>query len=132
MRNIIIVIFINLLLVACTSKPILNINNSNVPTAINGERLSIEQVQRAIFSACARKGWSPRLIKPGLIEASISVRSHQATVDIPFDTNSFSIHYKSSNNLNADNDSIHRNYNNWVLKLSRTIQKELGVNSQTY
>ena len=60
------------------------------------------------------------------------MRSHRATVNIYYNEKNYSILYKDSYNLDYRNGSIHRNYNNWIVKLSRTIQNELGVNSQNY
>jgi len=130
-KNILVIVF-GIILIGCTGKSILNIQNSYVPTNNNGERQSLQAVQEAIFRGTKRRGWSPQLVRKGLIEANISVRSHTATVEIKYDDASYSINYKDSLNLNYDGDNIHRNYNNWVLKLSRTIQQELGVNSQKY
>jgi hypothetical protein len=116
----------------CTSKPVMNVQNEYVPTTHDGEELSINDVEKAILSATQKRGWSSRVVKPGLIEASISVRTHRATIEIPYSSSSYSINYKSSENLDYDDGSIHRNYNNWVINLSRTIQGELGVNAQNY
>ncbi len=115
---------------SCTSKPVMNVQNEYVPKTRDGEQLSVNDVERAILSATQRRGWSSRVVKPGLIEASISVRTHRATIEIRYSSNSYSINYKSSENLDYDDGSIHRNYNNWVINLSRTIQNELGVNAQ--
>jgi len=114
MKNAVFIIFITLLLGACTSKPIL------------------KEVENAILSAAKSRGWSPRVIKTGLIEANISVRSHRATIEIPYSETNYSINYKSSTNLNATDTKIHRNYNNWIVRLSSTIQRDLGVNAQKY
>lgn len=132
MKKIVLLLVAALLLAGCTSKPVLNIENENVPTDVRGGQYTVQQVEAAILSATRKRGWSPRIIKPGLIEASISVRSHRATIEIPYSSSQYSIHYKDSQNLNYDDGSIHRNYNNWVVKLGRTIQDELGVNSQKY
>ena len=116
----------------CTTKPIVNVQNEYIPTQRDGAQLPIADVERAILSASQKRGWSSRIIKPGLIEANISVRTHRASVEIPYTSNRYSINYKSSENLDYDDNSIHRNYNNWIIKLSRTIQEELGVNAQKY
>ncbi len=119
-------------MLGCVSKPVLNIERTPVPTLENGQRLSMDVVRDAIFSGAKKRGWVPRVVEPGLIVADISVRSHFASVEIRYDETSFSIFYKDSRNLKYNNGTIHRNYNNWVLKLSRTIEQELGVNSQRY
>ena len=126
------VVLLSVFIISCTSKPVLNLDQILVPGTVNGAKQSLKSVQEAIFSGAKRRGWSPRLVQQGIVEASISVRSHSATVEIMFNDDSYSIKYKNSTNLNYNNTTIHRNYNNWVLKLSRTIQQELGVNSQKY
>lgn len=132
MKKIVVMLVAVFLLAGCTSKPVMNMENEIVPTDVRGGQYTVQQVESAILSATRKRGWSPKIIKPGLIEASISVRSHRATIEIPYTNSHYSIHYKDSQNLNYDDGSIHRNYNNWVVKLARTIQDEMGVNSQKY
>ena len=117
---------------ACTSKPILNISNEYIPTNTSGAQKSLKEVENIILKAAKERGWSPRVVEPGLIEASISVRSHRATIEIPYSEAKYSINYKDSVNLNATSTKIHRNYNNWIVRLSRTIQQQLGVSTQNY
>ena len=72
-----------------------------------------------------QKGWVPSVVKPGLVEASIQVRTHQAVVSIPYTQADYDIIYKSSQNLDESGGKIHRNYNRWVVNLSASIQEEL-------
>lgn len=110
----------------------MNLNNVYVPTAVSGQQHTAEDVQKAILTAAEQRGWSARVIKPGLILANISVRTHSATIEIPYSSTSYSIDYKDSQNLDYDGTDIHRNYNNWVVRLSRSIQQQLGVSTQNY
>ena len=120
-----------LFLTGCISSPsIYNISEENIPESHFGEDFSLQKVEKAILSASRKKGWSPRIVKPGLMEARITVRSHRATIEIPYSNNSYSIIYKDSYNLNYKDGTIHRNYNKWVILLSRTIQREFGVQVQ--
>ena len=115
-----------LVLSSCASGPaVYNIHDEFVPTLRNGEVLSLERVEKSIIIAAHRRGWSPRVIEPGLIEASIHIRSHRAAVQIPYSQGSYSIVYKNSEGLGYKNGRIHGNYNTWVIKLSSTIQKYL-------
>lgn len=125
MRNIYLVVILSIFMFGCSSKPVLNIEKANIPSNIDGTKRSMENVQKAIIAAAVKRGWSPKIVQPGLIEASLSVRTHRATVDIPFSESNFNINYKSSENLNYNGTKIHRNYNNWIIKLSSSIQKEL-------
>lgn len=130
MRNLF--FFVILLLCGCTSAPVSNINGETIPTAWNGSAPALGDVEKAILSASQTRGWNSRIVRPGLIEASISVRSHRAEISIPYTERNYSIYYKSSDNLDYRNGSIHRNYNKWVMKLSQAIQRELGINVQKY
>ncbi len=113
----------------CTSKPVMTLEDVQVPSITATTKSSTEVVQQAIIAASLKRGWTPKLVEPGLIEANLSVRSHSATITIPFSADAYSIHYKDSENLQYNGKTIHRNYNNWVVKLSRSIQVELGMNA---
>ncbi|MBP2700102.1 hypothetical protein [Photobacterium lucens] len=132
MKKLFLTTLASLLIVGCTSKPVMNLNNVYVPTTVTGQQHTAEDVQKAILTAAEQRGWSARVIKPGLILANISVRTHSATVEIPYSSTSYSIDYKDSQNLDYDGTDIHRNYNNWVVRLSRSIQQQLGVSTQNY
>jgi hypothetical protein len=119
-----------LLIVGCTRKPVFNIQTQYVPTKISNEQQSLAEVQKAILSAIQERGWSSRIVNPGLIEASILVRTHSATVEIQYTKSTYSITYKASENLKYRRGRIHRNYNGWVARLARAIQAELSANSQ--
>jgi len=86
-----------------------------------------DKVARAIITACARLGWVCSIAAPGEIIGRLNLRSHQADVRIPYSVEKYSIIYVSSENLRYDaaKSTIHRNYNNWVLNLQRSINAEL-------
>jgi hypothetical protein len=110
------------------AKPIGNLVDVPVPVRVDGSAFSAEDVQAAIISGCLARGWAPVLDSDGLIRATINVRAkHFAEIEIPFSATSYSILYKSSENLDYDakRQRIHRNYNNWVVNLSKTIQRDL-------
>lgn len=113
-------------------KPIMNLENYEVPSLDDGSPQSIETIKNAILTACRNKGWSPRIMGDGLIKANIRIRTrHQASIEIPFSSSHYSIIYKESHGLGYKKSSkIHRNYNNWVANLSVAIQRELGVKAQ--
>lgn len=112
-------------IVACTSAPIMDLNDRSIPQTQAGEMLSLEQIQAAIMKGSIQKGWVPNVVKPGLVEASIQVRTHQAVVSIPYTQTDYDIIYKSSQNLDESRGKIHRNYNRWVANLSSAIQEQL-------
>lgn len=114
------------LFVGCTSKPMIQIENQGIPARYSSKtQLDSDQITRAIFAGCQAKGWEAKVIGPGLIEASITVRAHSVTVQIPYSSTSYSITYISSENLDYNNGNIHRSYNNWITYLSNAIQDEL-------
>jgi hypothetical protein len=126
-RRLILVIATACIVAACTTQPIRNINEEPIPTSLSGKTLDVEDVRAAILLGARNKNWSARVVSPGLIEAAITVRSHRAIVEIPYTALSYSIIYKSSENLDSNNGVIHRNYNRWVLNLSASIQRQLNV-----
>jgi hypothetical protein len=107
-------------LLACRTAPILEVVDSPVPAG-----LSLEDVRGSIESAAGRKGWSLEETGPGSSLGTLRVRSHRATVEIAYSTQSFSITYHDSENLRAGDGMIHRNYNGWVLNFERAIRNEL-------
>ena len=116
---------LGMLLLQSCEKPVYNMHNVLVPSDINGRYPTEDQVKQAIFSAAQERGWVPRVIRPGLIEATILVRDHKAVVEIPYTGTDYSIVYKSSENLRYRNGTIHWNYNSWIAKLSKSIQYKL-------
>jgi hypothetical protein len=114
--------------VATAGHPINNLVDIAVPVKGDGAQFWPDEVQSIIIEATSARGWSPVLEAPGVITATINVRGkHFAKVEIPFSATNYSILYVSSDNLdyNARRQTIHRNYNNWVVKLSGTINKNL-------
>ena len=110
-------------LVGCsTSQPVHNIADTPVPRLVTA---SLDQVGKAIVSAVNARGWRVDKDEPGLIEASVNVRTHMATVSIPYTAKGYSIEYKDSVNLDHKGNNIHRNYNKWVILLDRNIQQQL-------
>lgn len=114
-------------LVGCTSQPLQNVENMAIPEHSNGNQPTLAQIEQAVVSAAAKRGWIPNAVKPGLVTAKIDVRQHSAHVEIPYSRAAFSIHYKDSENLDYRRGSIHRNYNRWVANLAQDIKRELLI-----
>lgn len=110
---------------ACRTAPIYNVADTPVIATV-AKPLTANQVQQAIVRAGGGLGWVMRAEKPGLIVGTLNIRSHQAVVEVPYTNTSYSIKYKSSQNLNQEGDQIHRNYNGWVMNLDRAIQAQLS------
>ncbi len=115
---------------ADAAKRILNLQDEQVPLKVDRSAFTTRQVQSMIMESCIAKGWTPAIKRKGVISASITIRGkHYAEVEIPFTANSYSILYVSSENLdyNEERQSIHRNYNNWVLNLAASIDRTLRL-----
>lgn len=108
---------------ACTSRPIMNVNDA--PVVTSGKAATMQDVQTAIVRAGTSLGWVMTPVRPGLVSGRLDLRTHTAVVDVPYDTKAFSIKYKESTNLNADGTNIHKNYNGWIENLDRNIRGEL-------
>ena len=82
-----------------------------------------DQIRRA----GAGLGWRMEPQGAGLMRGTLDLRTHQAVVAIPYDTQRFSIRYVSSSNLDYDGRAIHRNYNSWVRNLQNAIMAQPAV-----
>lgn len=111
----------------CRTAPLHNITDATIPNAVDSE-LTLDEVTKAIVAGGAKHGWAMQVTEPGHIVATLILRSHVAVVDIPYTTESYSIIFKSSENLKYDeeNKTIHSNYNGWIRNLHVAIQRNLG------
>jgi hypothetical protein len=122
-----VMIFSLLLAVGCRQAALQN--PANMPVlGMSGQSLEAAQVREAIIKAAKERGWVARELRPGLIDASLSVRNHVAEVEIPYDAKTYSINYKNSVNLDydAEDKTIHNQYNNWVTYLRQSIDAQLS------
>jgi len=105
---------------------IYQVKDAPVQTA-TGKQPSLEEVQKAIISAGAALGWQMAVAKPGEIIGTLSIRSHQAVVTIPYTPKTYSILYKDSSNLkyDAEKQTIHENYSGWIQRLDGAIRSRL-------
>ncbi|HER39881.1 MAG TPA: hypothetical protein ENO10_01535 [Salinimicrobium catena] len=128
------VMVLSLLGGGCATHPlVLNYDREPVPSKVDGTHYSIEEVQTAVLAACRKKGWSANLVQPGVIEASITIRSrHRAKIEIQFSSTHYSILYKESSGMEYRNGRIHSNYNHWIAKLDAAIKNELGLKTQRF
>lgn len=120
------------LVAGCTSNPILNVLDHPITWTTHAQRHS-KPVEEAILLGLVDRGWTGRVVRPGIIHGSILVRGkHRAEVEIFYDVKKYSIVYKRSQNLdyNSEKGTIHRNYNRWVLNLQNSIDARL-IEAQT-
>jgi hypothetical protein len=99
--------------------------------SLNGQfqgRGSLAEREALIRRAAASQGgWSVQSMRPGLLRATNTWRSHQMTVDIAFDVRTFTIRYVNSVNLDYDGTRIHQAYNARVQALERAILQGGGA-----
>ena len=110
----------------CNSVPILNVDQAPAISA-SGKPLSRDQVRAAIVRAGAALGWQMKDEGPNMIVGNIMLRNHTATIEIPYNANSYSIKYRASTNLEEKGGTIHKNYNGWVQNLTRGINAQLSA-----
>jgi len=108
---------------ACRAQPIYESANGQFQG-----RGSLSEREALIRRAAASQGgWSVQSMRPGLLRATNTWRSHQMTVDISFDIRSFTIRYVNSVNLDYNGAQIHANYNARVQALERAILQGSGA-----
>jgi len=122
MKKILFVLLSVFILAACKTTPVYNIEQSQVPAGITAK-----QVEKNIVKALIQKGWQVKANADGVILAEILVRTHTARIEISFDASQYSINYVDSTNLKYDGkkNTIHKNYNNWIIYIDRLIQTGL-------
>lgn len=111
---------------ACTTVPIMNVDNAAVPPA-SGKPLTQEQVRAAIIRAGGALGWQMKDEGSNKVVGTLVLRTHTAVVDIPYSATSYSIRYRSSVNLDESGGNIHKNYNGWIQNLNRGINTQLAI-----
>lgn len=105
-----------------TSAPIVNVQDHAIPARAQGR-----DTDAIITSALVFRGWQVESRAPGRIDAFLAVRVHRAAITITYDQDSYSIAYRSSENLGATDTNIHRNYNRWIANLDYDIQVRLAA-----
>ena len=109
-----------LIAAACSTVPIQNFD-SKVPGGLDKG-----QVREAILAATAERLWVAKDESTSVVLATLVIRrKHSATVAITYDVSHYTIQYRDSTNLDYADGEIHENYNAWVAKLDKSIQREL-------
>lgn len=126
LRKIFIVLISALVVFAagCRSNPVYNIEDAAIVTGKSNA--SMDEVKNAIVRAGGSLGWIMKPTGPGSILGTLNLRKHVAVIDIKYDTKTYSILYKSSQNLDYDGKNIHSNYNGWIQRLHQAIQSQLS------
>jgi len=119
-----------LILAGCRAAPIYSPSDIAfaLPPSSVEKVLTLNDYKDAIIRGGSKRNWTFEDAGPGHLIGNVAVRNkHFATVDVYFDTESFSISHKSSTNLNynAGRGEIHPNYNSWIMNLQNDIQAEI-------
>ncbi|MET0386148.1 MAG: hypothetical protein ABW321_09335 [Polyangiales bacterium] len=115
------------LLAACGGGlvPVLNVQNAPVVLP-SSEPASPSAVRAAIVRALAQREWRIDREGPDGFIATVTSRGQSATVHIQYDDHAYSIAYvDSSPGMKFNGQRIHRRYNDWIARLSRTIRANL-------
>jgi hypothetical protein len=114
-----------LLLIGCRGPvPIYNVSAAPVTT---NKPATLDEVQKAIIRGGVSIGWQIVPRKPGILDGVTSWATHRAVVEIKFDTKTYSINYKDSDNLKYDGSNIHPFYNQKVQDLDKSIRTQLNL-----
>lgn len=116
-------LFAALMLSACKTAPIQNVDQAAVPST--AQEKSLEDIAKAIQRAGISLGWRMDPKNSGHIVATLDERDYMAKVDINYSRQGYSIAYKDSRNLDHSGNKIHKHYNRWIQNLDQTIQEEL-------
>lgn len=113
-------------LAGCNSVPIQNVSQAPTTNAA-GKALSKDQVRAAIVRAGAALGWQMKDEGANTLVGTIQLRKHTAVIAIPYSANTYSIQYRSSENLDEKGGQIHKNYNGWISNLHKGINAQLAA-----
>jgi hypothetical protein len=82
-----------------------------------------DMVHDAVVRAMSGRGWNINRDDADGVTGTVVSGSNSATVHVQYDERAYSIHYvDSSPSLKFNGTQIHRKYNDWVDKLSRSIR----------
>ncbi len=98
-------------------------------TTGSGKAPTPAEVRKAIVDAATPLGWTVADAGPQVLTATLVVRNkHTIVVDVSYGPKAFGVAYKSSINMNYEQQGpdrfIHPNYNKWTKQLVDAIRAE--------
>ncbi|NJO55343.1 MAG: hypothetical protein HC834_02170 [Rhodospirillales bacterium] len=108
-----------LLIAACQNPPLYSVIDAPLGAPPSA---TLDQVRQAILFAGAKRDWNMEVEGPGKILASHQRSGHVATVEILYNTTTFTIQYLSSEELQYADGTVHPTYNRWIEYLEKDIQ----------
>jgi hypothetical protein len=143
-------VFFIVLLIAGCARPMVALKDVNENRTIN-KPLTKEQIKESILEGAKYAGWKARDQDADTIQATYQIRSHTVRVQIEYTDSSYSLYYKSSNDMkmyctksaldkkegivvsgirNCPGDmppyAIHAAYKTWIDALNDDIQTSLA------
>ena len=112
------------LMAGCKSEPMYEVAQAPV-ISLGNKSPSMDEVTKAILRAGIVIGWQMSPETPGRITGRYVRGQHNATVDVTYDTKTYSIRHRDSS-LGDGSGQVHRIYNSWVQSLDRSIRAELA------
>ncbi len=111
-----------ILFIGCTPERVYN-----VPKHSFDKKKTNQTLYDAIISSGKFLGWSMKKIDENTILGILIIRDHSAKIKISYDDNSYSINLLEAENLNYDKekDTIHKNYNGWIMNLKNQIEAKV-------
>jgi len=115
-----------LFITGCSTSKIKNVPTQNISKSISDEALF-----NAIKIAGAAYRWEVVKVERGVAKAIYNKRRHQAVVLINYGHQTYNIEYLSSKNLKyeANSNTIHKNYNNWIKDFKKNIDREIQLSN---
>ena len=125
--SLLVVTFVAFAPMAYADDPIKDVVDREVPSLKNGSRIALEEIEKAILDACARRNFKATIVETGLIVARWEHRKHSFEVSIPYSNRLYSIRYKDSERMDYDQakQRIDDAYNDFVAGLSEHIEADL-------
>jgi hypothetical protein len=106
------------------TRPILNIHDEPIPP----RGASLDEIGREITIAAGSLHWRITEAAPGHLVAKINAQDHEASVDIAYTGQNYSITLKDTANLLQNPDgTIHRRYDSWIANLRDKIDLQLAA-----
>ena len=91
--------------------------------------MPVSQVRETIIGAAAAipsRAWTMTDSGPGKLLGRLTVRRHQALVEVTYSADRYSIVYLNSQRLNYRDGAINANYNAWVRELQKALEATLS------
>ena len=122
-------LLLTLLICGCANLITLPQNRTTTLAPAGGQTADAGKVRQALITAAYQRGWTVVSDQPGQLELSLTLRSHRLTVDVPYTSDAYTVHYVSSENLGYREENgtamIHKRYLAWLRNLEQSTRAAL-------